>query len=568
MLISLTFENLALIEQKHIDFDDRFNVITGETGAGKSLILDALLLCVGERADSSMVRHGCDEASVFGEFDISGNAQVIAWFEQHDRKLEDETLLIRRKISNQGRSKSWINGVPASISELKSLGSMLVNIHSQHAGLELLKPQFIVDWLDRIGGFGDLKAAAKTAFHHYQTLKRQADDARSQSAQRADRMALLSAKLTDIEPLLLVDFQGIEAEYDELSNLESLMREALEAAVQLDNDDDAPSVLSLLGRAMRICDNNAQSSKTFGECSQLLVLAQEQIIDAVAKLTDYAERELPDAARLDELNGLLSLAHRLSSKYHTPITELIADAVHWQDELDMLSSLPDNDTMDAKVLEAYQAYLVAADALDQARIQIAPDVCERLEARLVPLALPNARCQFSFNEKPVEHYTAQGKYDIALLFSANVGMPLQPLHKVASGGELSRMALTMQVMAADDGIGAHPTLVFDEVDVGISGGTAQVVGELLRTLGKQQQLLAITHQAQVAAAAHHHILVYKEHGEHTKSQIQVITDEAQIDELARMSGGVNITEATRAHVKSLLADIRHADKMAQRGMAT
>ena len=135
MLISLTFENLALIEQKHIDFDDRFNVITGETGAGKSLILDALSLCVGERADSSMVRHGCDEASVFGEFDISGNAQVIAWFEQHDRKLEDETLLIRRKISNQGRSKSWINGVPASISELKSLGSMLVNIHSQHAGL-------------------------------------------------------------------------------------------------------------------------------------------------------------------------------------------------------------------------------------------------------------------------------------------------------------------------------------------------------------------------------------------------------------------------------------------------
>lgn len=577
MLISLTFENLALIEQKHIDFDDKFNVITGETGAGKSLILDALSLCAGERADSGMVRHGCEEASVFGEFDVTNNEHVAAWFDEHDRSLDDDVLLIRRKISAQGRSKSWINGAPASISELKSLGAILVNIHSQHAGLELLKPQFVVDWLDRIGELGDLKSATKTAFHHYQTLKKQADDARSQSAQRADRMALLSAKLADIEPLLLVNFEEIEAEYDELSNLETLMREALEAAVQLDNDNDAPSVLSLLGRAMRICDNNAQASKTFGECSQLLALAQEQIIDAAAKLTDYAERELPDEARLDELNGLLSFAHRLSSKYHTPITELIADAADWQDELDMLSSLPDNDTMDAKVLEAYQAYLAAADKLDQARIQIAPDVCERLEARLLPLALPNARCEFAFNEKSAEHYTAQGKYDIALLFSANVGMPLQPLHKVASGGELSRMALVMQVMAAGDGAGAHPTLVFDEVDVGISGGTAQVVGELLRTLGKHQQLLAITHQAQVAAAAHCHILVHKEHGEHTKSQMQVITDEAQIDELARMSGGVNITEATRAHVKSLLADIRHADEltanvsvdeMAQRGKDT
>ncbi|WP_114800605.1 DNA repair protein RecN [Moraxella canis] len=577
MLTSLTLENLALIEQKEISFDARFNVITGETGAGKSLILDALSLCAGERADSGMVRHGCEEASVFGEFDVANNEHVAAWFEEHDRSLDDDILLIRRKISAQGRSKSWINGVPASISELKSLGAILVNIHSQHAGLELLKPQFVVDWLDRIGELGDLKSATKTAFHHYQTLKKQADDARSQSAQRADRMALLSAKLADIEPLLLVNFEEIEAEYDELSNLETLMREALEAAVQLDNDDDAPSVLSLLGRAMRICDNNAQASKTFGECSQLLALAQEQIIDAAAKLTDYAERELPDEARLDELNGLLSLAHRLSSKYHTPITELIADAADWQDELNMLSSLPDNDTMDAKVLEAYQAYLAAADKLDQARIQIAPDVCERLEARLLPLALPNARCEFAFNEKSAEHYTAQGKYDIALLFSANVGMPLQPLHKVASGGELSRMALVMQVMAAGDGAGAHPTLVFDEVDVGISGGTAQVVGELLRTLGKHQQLLAITHQAQVAAAAHRHILVHKEHGEHTKSQMQVITDEAQIDELARMSGGVNITEATRAHVKSLLADIRHADEltanisadeMAQRGKDT
>ena len=561
MLVSLTLQNLALIEKKEISFDGRFNVITGETGAGKSLILDALSLCAGERADSGMVRHGCDEASVFGEFDITGNAQVAAWFREHDRELDEDTLLIRRKISAQGRSKSWINGVPASISELKSLGAILVNIHSQHAGLELLKPQFVIDWLDRIGGLSAEKQATKDAFTAYQTIKKQADDAKAQSAQRADRMALLSAKLADIEPLLAVNFAEAEAEYDELSNLENLMRVATEATVLLDNDDDTPSVASLLGRAMRICDNNASASKTFSECSQLLALAQEQINDAAAKLTDYAEQQLPDEARLEELNNLLSLAHRLSSKYHTPIDELIGDAAAWQEELDMLGGLPDNDTMDAKAKDAYDAYLACADTLDQARMAIAPDICERLEARLLPLALPNARCEFGFSDKPNDQYNQHGKYDIALLFSANVGMPLQPLHKVASGGELSRMALVMQVMASGDGSETGPTLVFDEVDVGISGGTAQVVGELLRTLGKHQQLLAITHQAQVAAAAHRHILVHKEHGEQTVSDMSIITDEAQIDELARMSGGVNITAATRAHAKSLLDDIRHTDEL-------
>ncbi len=562
MLVSLTLNNLALIKQKEISFDARFNVITGETGAGKSLILDALSLCAGERADSGMVRHGEDEASVFGEFDITDNEAVAVWFCEHDRDLEEDTLLIRRKVSAQGRSKSWINGVPASISELKSLGAILVNIHSQHAGLELLKPQFVVDWLDRIGGLSTQKLACQSAYHTYIGIKKQADEARAASASRADRMALLSAKLADIEPLLSVNLDDIEAEYDELSNLESLMRDALESAMLLDHDDDSPSVSSLLARAMRICDNNAGASKTYSEVSDLLAVAQEQINDAYAKLTDYAEQQLPDDNRLEELNNILSLAHRLSNKYHTPISELIRDAADWQDELDKLSSLPDNDTMDAKVAAAYGEFLAAADVLDAARQAAAPDICERLEARLLPLALPNARCEFGFNLRENAAFNAQGKYDIALLFSANVGMPLQPLHKVASGGELSRMALVMQVMASGDGSDdVRPTLVFDEVDVGISGGTAQVVGELLRTLGKHQQLLAITHQAQVAAAAHQHILVHKEHGEQTMSDMQIITGAAQIDELARMSGGVNITDATRAHVQSLLDDIRHADTL-------
>lgn len=562
MLVSLTLNNLALVAHHEINFDERFNVITGETGAGKSLILDALSLCMGERADAGLVRHGADECDVFGEFDVMDNVAVEQWFAAHERSFED-TLLIRRKVSAQGRSKSWINGVPASIGELKSLGAILVNIHSQHAGLELLKPQFVVSWLDSIGGLGDLAKATAGAYHAWQALKKQAQDLHNQSAMRADRMALLTAKLEDIAPLLAVNFAEIESEYDELSDLENLMQSAVQAVSALDSDSDTPSVSSMLARAIKICDNHADKSRVFGECSTLLSVAQEQIGDALGRLSDYAEQSLPDEQRLNELNELISLAHHLSNKYHTPISDLIAEADDWQAELDKLSALPDSDVMDEKVTKAFAEYQKIAQKLHKARTDTAPKVCQALSDKLVPLALPNARCEFSFSPKASEQYNATGLYDIALMFSANVGMPLQALHKVASGGELSRIALVMQVMSAQ-AVGAgdtvYPTLVFDEVDVGISGGTAQVVGEMLRSLGAYQQTLAITHQAQVAAAAHRHILVQKQHGEQTTSTLQIIEGDAKVNELARMSGGVTITDATIAHVQGLIDDIANKDK--------
>lgn len=552
MLTSLTLQNFALIDEYTVNFDDGFNVITGETGAGKSLILDALSLCVGGRADAGMVRLGTDEASIFGEFDVADNTAVQAWFAEHEREFDD-TLLIRRKISTNGRSKSWINGTPASISELKSLGAILVNIHSQHAGLELLKPQFVVDWLDNVGGLSTPKNDLATAHHAWQTLKKQALDIKEKSAQRADRMALLSVRLGEVEPLLGVDLAQIEQEYDELSNLENLMQSAVQAVGHLDNDE--LSVSTLLGRSLKICDHLSDKSRVFAECSQLLTSASEQIDDAVARLVDYAEQSLPDEERLAELNTLMGLSHRLAKKYHTTTDELTAQAVAWQAEFDELDNLPDTQTLDKEVMQAYETYLHHANALKTAREQVALPICEKLQNELKELALPNATLQFTFTPKSPEEYNAHGTDDISLLFSANVGMPLQPLHKVASGGELSRMALIMQVMSADTGGGASPILVFDEVDVGISGGTAQVVGKLLRTLGKHHQLIAITHQAQVAAAGHRHILVAKEHGEKTTSTLQIITGDTQVHELARMSGGVQITDTTLAHARQLLDDV-------------
>ena len=558
MLLSLTLHQFALIAKHELSMAEGFNVITGETGAGKSLLLDALSLCIGERADSAMVRHGADHADIYAQFDVTDNAIVAQWFAHHERELDEQELLIRRQLSSSGRSKAWLNGTPVSLAELKSLGALLVNIHSQHAQQALLKPQFVVQWLDAMAQKTPLASQTATSYQQYQQLKRRADDIASREAQRQDRMQLLQSQLSDIAPLLAVDYHEIEAEHEELSNIEALMQEASHGLYLLDNDTDAPDVMTLLGQAIKICDNQTGVSQTFGQVSEQLHLAQQQITEASALLSDYAEQQLPDPERLQELDSLISLGHRLSRKHSLPANDLINEAKGWQQQLEKLENEPSSDVLAAQIDEAWQAYLLLADQLNDKRTQAAPVVCAQLVAQLQPLALPNARCEFIFTPKEAAHYNAQGRYDIELLFSANVGMPMQPLHKIASGGELSRMALVMQVLQVtnSDNNAAKPMLVFDEVDVGISGGTAQVVGELLRTLGQTQQLLAITHQAQVAAQAHQHILVQKHHQELTQSELIILTQEDQVNELARMSGGVIITDVTRDHARSLLSDVK------------
>lgn len=560
MLLSLTLHQFALITEHELNVANGFNVITGETGAGKSLLLDALSLCAGERADSAMVRHGAAHADIYAQFDVTDNAVISDWFAAHERSLDEPEVLIRRQLSSSGRSKAWLNGSPVSLAELKSLGTLLVNIHSQHAQQALLKPQFVVQWLDAMAQITPLATQTADAYQHYQQLKRQADNLASRAAQRQDKILLLQSQLSDITPLLSIDYQEVEAEHEELSNIEALMMEASRGLHLLDNDTDEPDMMSFLGQAIKLCDQQMEMSSTFSQASEQLHVAQQQITEVVGLLTDYAEQQLPDPERLQELDSLISLGHRLSRKHNLPPNDLINEAKVWQAQLEQLENEPSSETLSAQMKEAWDDYLMLANELNDKRAKAAPDVCSQLIAQLQPLALPNARCEFVFTKKSeTASYNAQGCYDIDLLFSANVGMPMQPLYKIASGGELSRMALVMQVLQAThaDNNAAKPMLVFDEVDVGISGGTAQVVGELLRALGQSQQLLAITHQAQVAAQAHQHILVQKHHHEHTQSELIILADHSQIDELARMSGGVTITNVTREHARSLLTAVKH-----------
>ena len=559
MLISLTLHQFALIAQHELSVAEGFNVITGETGAGKSLLLDALSLCVGERADSAMVRHGAAHADIYAQFDVENNSLIAEWFTKNERALEEPEVLIRRQLSNTGRSKAWLNGTPVSLAELKSLGALLVNIHSQHAQQALLKPQFVVQWLDAMAKITPLASQTITSYQHYQQLKRRADDIVSREAQRQDRIQLLQSQLADIAPLLVVNYAEVEAEHEELSNIEALMMEASHGLHLLDNDTDEPDVMTLLGQAIKLCDNQMSVSQTFEQASEQLHLAQQQITEVTGLLSDYAEQQLPDPERLQTLDSLISLGHRLSRKHNLPANDLIEEAKGWEIQLQQLENEPSSDAMAAQIEQAWQEYITLATELNKARSKAAPIVSLQLIEQLQPLALPNARCVFVFTKRSdVSQYNSQGCYDIDLLFSANVGMPMQPLHKIASGGELSRMALVMQVLQATnaDNNAAKPMLVFDEVDVGISGGTAQVVGELLRALGQTQQLLAITHQAQVAAQAHQHILVQKHHDQQTESELVILTERAQVNELARMSGGIIITDVTREHARSLLTDVK------------
>lgn len=558
MLLNLSLHQFALIAKHELPLVSGFNVITGETGAGKSLLLDALSLCIGERADISMVRHGAESADIYAEFDIAQNKAIQGWFTQHDRTLDEDEILIRRQLTANGRSKAWLNGLPVSLSELKSLGKLLVNIHGQHAQQELLKPVYVLDWLDSMAGLDKLAVQTQQAYQAHQRLKRKASDIASADTQRLDKMAFLESQLADIEPLLTVDYASAESEHEELSNIEALMQEAGMALHLLDNDTDEPDASTLLGRAIKVCDGQVGVSTTFEQVSEQLYLAQQQIIEATGLLSDYAEQQLPDPQRLHELNEIMTLAHRLSRKHNIATDALVATAAEWQTQLDELQAQPSSADMDEQVIKAWQAYVELATKLSDARQAAAPNIASLLIEQVQPLALPNARCEFAFvRHEDEQDFTAQGLDDIDLMFSANVGMPMQPLYKIASGGELSRMALVMQVLQAThtDTQDARPMLVFDEVDVGISGGTAQIVGELLRKLGKRQQLLAITHQAQVASQAHQHILVQKHHEQQSESVINLLTGENQVNELARMSGGVDITEATLNHARSLLATV-------------
>ncbi|MDK8756001.1 DNA repair protein RecN [Acinetobacter radioresistens] len=545
MLTHLTLINFALADHLALDIEQGFNVLTGETGAGKSLLLDALSACLGERTDTNYVRYGTDKADITAVFSYQPDSPEAGWLSAHELNDESGEIHLRRVIFATGRSKAWINGRPSSLSELKEIGRLLVQLYSQHSQQQLLEPPYPRKWLDRYSNFYNEAQQVRDAYSQWQKNIRQHQAALEAQASRLQRISTLELQLEELEDIVAIHYKEIEQEFDRLSHHEHIMQDC---AYSLNVLDEAESNLSQeLSSVIRRLETHAGRSEQLSSIYNALLNAQSELDEGTAQLRQFIDRQSFDPERMEELNAQLEIFHRLARKYRIQPEQLKEEYELWQQELEKLQQLEDPEMLAEQVERAHQDFLQKAEHLDQIRREAAIPLAKQLTEQVKPLALPEAYFEFRFDA--LEQPTAEGLSFIQLLFTANKGIPAQPLARVASGGELSRIALVMQVMNAEKT--EAEVLVFDEIDVGISGGTAEIVGRLLGGLAQHVQILCITHQAQVAAQSDQHLLVKKLQTDPASSTIIELDEDERIQELARMTGGVEISNTTLQHARQL-----------------
>ncbi|BAP35249.1 DNA repair protein RecN [Acinetobacter guillouiae] len=545
MLTHLNLINFALADNLAIDIEQGFNVLTGETGAGKSLLLDALSACLGERTDTNYVRYGAEKADITAVFSYQAQSPEANWLNTHELDDESGEIHLRRVIFATGRSKAWINGRPSSLAELKELGRLLVQLYSQHSQQQLLEPPYPKHWLDRYSNFYQPAQDVRDAYSTWQKNIRTHQAAIDAQANRLQRIDTLKLQLEELEDVIRIDYKEIEQEFDRLSHHEHIMQDCGYSLNVLDESEQ--NITQEISSIIRRLESHAGRSELLSEIYNSLINAQSEIDDATANLRQFIDRQSFDPERMDELNTQLEVFHRLARKYRIQPDELKQQYETWQNELEQLHQLEDPETLAEQVEQSHQVFVEKAQHLDQIRRDAAEPLAKQLTEQVKQLALPEAHFEFRF--EPLEQVSAEGLSFIQLLFTANKGIPPQPLARVASGGELSRIALVMQVMNAEKT--EAEVLVFDEIDVGISGGTAEIVGRLLAGLGQHVQILCITHQAQVAAQSDQHLLVKKLQTDPASSTIVALEEEQLILELARMTGGIEIGETTLQHAKQL-----------------
>lgn len=545
MLTHLTLINFALADHLAIDIEKGFNVLTGETGAGKSLLLDALSACLGERTDTNYVRFGSEKADVTATFSYQDNSAEAIWLKEHELDDESGEIHLRRVIFATGRSKAWINGRPSSLSELKEIGRLLVQLYSQHSQQQLLEPPYPKHWLDRYYNLYEPAQNVRDAYSKWQKDIRQHQAALDAQATRKQRIETLELQLEELEDTVQQDYKEIEQEFDRLSHHEHIMQDCSYSLNALDEAEQ--NINQEVSSILRRLESHAGRSDQLSEIHASLLNAQSEMEDATANLRQFMDRQSFDPERMEELNTQLEGFHRLARKYRTQPEDLKTEYEQWQTELEQLHQLEDPETLAEQVEVSYQDFLAKAQHLDNIRREGSTSLAKQLTEQVKQLALPEAHFEFKF--EPLEQASSEGLSFIQLLFTANKGIPAQPLARVASGGELSRIALVMQVMNAEKT--DSEVLVFDEIDVGISGGTAEIVGRLLADLAQHVQILCITHQAQVAAQSDQHLLVKKRQTDPASSTIVDLEEEQRILELARMTGGVEISDTTLQHAKHL-----------------
>jgi DNA repair protein RecN (Recombination protein N) len=552
MLVHLSVHNYAIVEHLDLELDSGMSVISGETGAGKSIMLDALGLCLGDRADSGVVRPGADKADILASFDLGDIPEARSWLAERDLD-HDGPCILRRVITAEGRSRGYINGSPCPQGDLKALGELLIDIHSQHEHQSLLKADTHRRLLDEYAGSQELARQVQLAAQRWKQTRSELQRLSSLGDEQRSRHQLLSYQLEELDSLALGEneLEQLEQGHKNLTNAESLLS-ACRLVIEQCSENDAGNVLSTLtGSLNRLGAFQGQPS-ALSEATNLLASAQIQVEEAVGELNRFLDHFDADPERLQQMEERLDAIYTLARKHRIQPGELIAMQQQLFEELESLNADDQAAERLNDELAAFERhYQDKAGELSALRRRAASELATAVELEMQNLGMPGGRFSIRLSANNNGEPQPNGLEQLEFLVSANPGQPLKTLAKVASGGELSRISLAIQVITAQTS--RVPTLVFDEVDVGIGGPTAEVVGQLLRRLGERGQVLTVTHLPQVAAQGHQHLFVHKVRGnDATRTAVSKLDSNQRVEEIARMLGGVDLTEESLAHARQMV----------------
>ena len=546
MLLHLAIQDYAVVDHLELDLAAGMTCITGETGAGKSIMLDALGLCIGDRADSRAIRPGEARTDITASFDIARNTRAKVWLAERDLEATGECLL-RRTINADGRSRAYINGTPATLSDCADLGQLLVDIHSQHAHQSLLRRPTQRSLLDTYAEAEALVVEVSDLAQQWRLLEEEHTRLVGRTEESDARRELLSYQIAELESLdtFAGELSELEEQHKLLANAAFIIESANAIASGCETQRDP------LSRLVQLANDERMNSDSTLNLRELLQSALIQIDEAAAETARFAEGIEVDPERLRTTEERLGALHDLARKHRVAADELPDLLATLQMELESLTGgSAQLEDIERQLSDTALAWRQSAEQLSAKRHEAAAVLGQRVMATLGQLAMH--KCVFEIALIPFgdTRPDPRGAEDVEFLIATNPGASPGPLSKIASGGELSRISLALQVVAADTA--TTPTMIFDEVDAGIGGGVAEVVGELLHTLGKRSQVLVVTHQPQVAAKGNHHLLVTKEGADEVHSTLTLLEGEARIQEIGRMLGGAKLTDNTLAHAREML----------------
>lgn len=552
MLLNLNIIDLAVVKTLDLDLAKGMSVLTGETGAGKSILLTALGLALGDRADSGFIRPGSSRAEINLEFELSDAPEARHWLKENELD-EDDHCMIRRIVNQDGRSKAYINNRPVTLQSLQELSEKLVEIHGQHAHLHLLNADEQRRLLDSYGKHQTLLDSVNECYRQWQSANKELSGLVKSSTDQSQREELLRYQIEELQQLDLAnfDYSALSEEHTRLANLGQILSTG-QTQVDMLYENDELSVNQMLNHCLAELTQLARFAPELNEICAMLSEAQIQTEEAALQLRRFLESQEADPQRMEMLENQIGLIQSLSRKHHVTPDELPELVGKLESELHGITHSSERiealQQTTARLLKDYQQL---ASQLSEQRRQSAGSLQKQISAMIKELGMPHGEFLVDISGPDNDIPKLHGQDTVVFLVSANPGLPPKPLAKVASGGELSRISLAIQVTTSNDK--TTPTMIFDEVDSGIGGGIAEIVGQKLRALSRNRQVMCVTHLPQVAAQAHQHLYVEKNNKtDVTSSSVRLLDENERITEIARMLGGVNITANTLAHAKEML----------------